>query len=429
MPHRLVVALLLALVLVGSAPRPMAAQSIEVDRQRGLQMLDQIHADLVEHYFDPTFHGIDLAALVARARQRISTAASLGEIFSLLGGVCLDLKDSHVMFLPPRRVQAVSYGWGWRAVGDRVLVSDIAEGSDAAVKGLRVGDTVVEVAGFALTRANQDVVAYLLWELRPQPSLTVVVERDGTRRTLALASRFVTRPGRLDLDDAKGRMTFMFQEWEDDDDWQPWRVRLPKDVLYWRLPRFLPDATAINLFRRDVGRARAVVLDLRGNPGGSQASLQAAAGLFAPGVDIVTRVSRQGREVVTASKGGKPFAGEVVVLVDSETASAGELLARLLQLRGARVVGDRTPGHVTSGRVFGHAAGEGAIKVLYQVQVAMADGILPDGKRLEGVGVTPDTVMLPTPDDLLEGRDPVLVHAAGLVGVTLDPKNPLQSKK
>jgi C-terminal processing protease CtpA/Prc len=416
--------LCLALGLTATA----AAQSIEVDRQRGLQMLDQIHKDLVEHYYDPMVRGIDLDALVARARQRIGAAGSLGEIFAVLGGVCLDVKDSHVWFLPPRRVQVVHYGWTWRAVGDRVLVSEVSDGSDAAAKGLRIGDTVVEVAGYALTRANHATIAYLLWELRPQPSLTVVVERDGIRRTLVLASRFVTFPSRLDLDDPDGRIRFLFQEFEDDDDWHAWHARLAKDVLYWRIPRFLPDTT-MSGFRGEVRRARAVVLDLRGNPGGSMATLQAAAGLFAPDTELLTRVNREGRAMVRTAKGDKPFPGDVVVLVDSETASAGELLARFLQIRSARLVGDRTAGYVTAGRTFAHAAGDGPIKVLYKVQVAVADGILPDGKRLEGVGVTPDIVMLPTPDDLLEGRDPVLVHAAGLVGVTLDPKNPLQLKK
>ena len=46
----------------------------------------------------------------------------------------------------------------------------VSDGSDAAAKGLRIGDTVVEVAGYALTRANHATIAYLLWELRPQPT-------------------------------------------------------------------------------------------------------------------------------------------------------------------------------------------------------------------------------------------------------------------
>ena len=118
-----------------------------------------------------------------RARQRIGQAQSLGEIFGLLAGVCLDLKDSHTIFLPPQRVQDVHYGWSWRYVGDRALVDSIDDDGDARDHGLRVGDTVVDVAGYPLTRSNERVVRYLLTSLRPQPQLAVTVERDGARRS------------------------------------------------------------------------------------------------------------------------------------------------------------------------------------------------------------------------------------------------------
>jgi C-terminal processing protease CtpA/Prc len=51
-----------------------------------------------------------------------------------------------------------------------------------------------------------------------------------------------------------------------------------------------------------------------------------------------------------------------------------------------------------------------------------ADVIMPDGTRLEKVGVTPDTLLVPTPQEMSVGRDPVLAHAASLVGVELDAK-------
>jgi C-terminal processing protease CtpA/Prc len=60
--------------------------------------------------------------------------------------------------------------------------------------------------------------------------------------------------------------------------------------------------------------------------------------------------------------------------------------------------------------------------VLYKVQVATHAAVLPDGARLEGVGVTPDVLALPGPDDLAAHRDPVLAQAAALFGVTLDPR-------
>lgn len=417
-------AVAVAISLALSAP---AAAQLNLDRQRGLQMLDQIHADLVEHYFDPTFHGIDLAALVARARQRIEAAGSLGEIFGILGGLTLDLRDSHTMFDPPRRVQDVRYGWSWRATGDRVLIAAVAGGSDAKAKGLRVGDAVVEIAGYAVTRANHDTLAYLLWNLRPQPRLILVVERDGARRTLDLESRFVTHQSRFDLSDTVDRAAFMFQEaFASEDPQAPFHEWLADGILYWRVASLRVEAVRIGRHERAVRQAKKVVIDLRGNSGGAQPAILEAASFFARDAEVFTRVTRQGRRVLRTRKGGTPAEAEVVVLVDSHTASAAEILARFLQLRGARVVGDRTSGAVTNGWVFRHAAGDGDVKVLYRMFVAVADGVMPDGKRLEGVGVAPDVVSLPTADDLERGLDPVLARAAAGFGVTLDPQKAAQ---
>lgn len=57
----------------------------------------------------------------------------------------------------------------------------------------------------------------------------------------------------------------------------------------------------------------------------------------------------------------------------------------------------------------------------YGVSITISDLIMSDGKSLEKIGVMPDEVRLPTPEDLAAGRDPVLSYAASLFGVTLDP--------
>jgi C-terminal processing protease CtpA/Prc len=54
--------------------------------------------------------------------------------------------------------------------------------------------------------------------------------------------------------------------------------------------------------------------------------------------------------------------------------------------------------------------------------VTVSDVLMPDGSRLEGRGVRPDIVSLPTPVDLERGADPVLAKAAALLDVTLEPQ-------
>jgi len=46
---------------------------------------------------------------------------------------------------------------------------------------------------------------------------------------------------------------------------------------------------------------------------------------------------------------------------------------------------------------------------------------MSDGKSLEGVGVQPDELLLPKPEDIASKRDPVLARAAAMLGANLDP--------
>jgi C-terminal processing protease CtpA/Prc len=413
-----------ALALCAGLAAPAAAQSIAIDRQRGEQMLDQIREDLVEHYYDASFHGLDLDALIDRARQRINTAQSLGEIFGLLAGVCLDLHDSHTLFIPPERVQDVRYGWSWRYVGERALVDWVDDDSDARRHGLRVGDTVLEVSGYTLTRANERTVRYLLTSLRPQPQLRLTVEREGTRRTITANARIRKRRQRIDLDNPLDRYVAEMQEaMANAGRPKPKQEWLADGVLYWRLPDFFEPPSAIRRQAGKLARSRRVVLDLRGNPGGSVGVLVQVAGLFAPaGTNVLSVRLRAEQATLAVGEDAVPYGGTVIVLVDSRSGSSAEVLARFLQQRGARVVGDVTRGAVTGARLLKHAAGEGDIRVLYAVMVTVSDVLMPDGSRLEGTGVQPDILSLPTPDDLERGADPVLAKAAALLDLNLDPQ-------
>ena len=119
---------------------------------------------------------------------------------------------------------------------------------------------------------------------------------------------------------------------------------------------------------------------------------------------------------VVAKPSRSAFAGRLIVLVDSRSASAAEMFARISQIekRGI-VIGDRTAGAVMTSRIFPHQAGIGAL-AFYAASVTVGDVRMSDGASLEKIGVEPNEIVLPTPSDLARSRDPVLAHAVELAG-------------
>jgi C-terminal processing protease CtpA/Prc len=55
----------------------------------------------------------------------------------------------------------------------------------------------------------------------------------------------------------------------------------------------------------------------------------------------------------------------------------------------------------------------------YGMSVTVADVVMPDGGKLENVGVIPDEVVLPSGEEIAAGNDPVLARALTMLGVPL----------
>ena len=171
-----------------------------------------------------------------------------------------------------------------------------------------------------------------------------------------------------------------------------WKNLTPR-VGYIRVASF-PDriAEAIGWAVELEASRPALVLDLRGNPGGEVSSVDAVAGAFLPkGALISTATGRwriiDSRRFTADGSAGIAYHGKIVVLVDAQTSSGAETLARALQFyRRATIVGTRT-----AGKVMGVDA-EVALADGGLLRVATLDVCGPDGLRLEGRGVVPDEI-------------------------------------
>jgi len=161
--------------------------------------------------------------------------------------------------------------------------------------------------------------------------------------------------------------------------------------------------------------ARAVILDLRENGGGRTDSLEEIAGhLFDERAKLADFIGRDKTVPVEVKSRAPHITAALVVLVDSHSASASEMLARYVQIRHrGKVIGDRTSARVNAARIFPGEVGS-VYQVFYATEIAVARAVMADGEGLEGKGVLPDELCVPTRDDLRSGKDPCLSRALEL---------------
>jgi carboxyl-terminal processing protease len=429
----------LLLLIGGSTFAALAQQSLNsVDRDRGHVMLRDIKDDLKKNYYDPTYRGMDLDARFKVANDNIDKASSIGQIFGIVAKTLLDLNDSHTFFLPPERAASFEYGWQVQMIGDKAFVVAVKPASDAEAKGLAPGDQVVSVDGVGLTRQNLWVFHYLYNALRPQQqSRVVILKPDGSQQQIDVATKVVEGKRRLNLTTLGNDFNDLIRESENEQRLHRHRyVELGKEVFVWKMPEFDLSNDGVDEMVDKFRHRGSLILDLRGNGGGYVDTLLRLIGnVIAHDVKVGDLKSRkESKPMMAKTRGSEVFSGKLVVIIDNGSGSAAELFARIVQLekRGI-VIGDTSAGKVMQARSYTHQLGADTI-VLYGVNITNADIIMTDGKSLEGTGVLPDEIKLPTASDLAAKRDPVLAYAVSLVGETLSPEKagglfPLEWKK
>jgi len=252
--------------------------------------------------------------------------------------------------------------------GRTIIVAPI-EGSPAEQAGLRPGDVILAVNGEPTTGWSVD-------ELRAK-----VRGPSGTSVTLR-----VLHPGDnvpVDVTVVRAQVVVPSVNWR----------MLPDDVALIRLSSFdndagkeLRDALA---GARQQG-ARAIVLDLRNNPGGLLDQAVEVASQFLPeGTTVLIEENREGeRKVTTARRGGLALDVPLVVLINENSASSAEIVSGALQAaERAVLIGETTFG--TGTVLTPYRLSDGSRLLLGTQQ-----WLTPDERTIRGQGIDPDEVIV-----------------------------------
>ncbi|WP_181344088.1 S41 family peptidase [Helicobacter pylori] len=138
-------------------------------------------------------------------------------------------------------------------------------------------------------------------------------------------------------------------------------------------------------------KAKGIVLDLRGNPGGLLNQAVGLSNLFIKEGVLVSQKGKNKEENLEYKANGRaPYANlPIVVLVNGGSASASEIVAGALQdHKRAVIIGEKT-------------FGKGSVQVLLPVnkdeaiKITTARYYLPSGRTIQAKGITPDIVIYP----------------------------------
>ncbi len=408
------------LALLGAAWPQQQMSGFE--RGRALDMLQTISNDVRKHYYDPKFHGVDFEGRVAEARQQIQKSTTFNMAMSHIAAALDILNDSHTFFLPPQHAYRHSYGMQYQIIGNGCYVTQVRPGSDAETKGVKPGDQILGIDGYSVNRADLWKLQYMLSVLRPQGGLRLALQDpSGVQRQVDIAAKIRDTKRVTDLTGEGGASDIWDLIREDETQEHLLRARSVEygdQVTVIKVPEFAFSPLEVESMLAKARKHSNLILDLRGNPGGSVDSLKyMVGGMFDKEIKIADRVGRKDTKPEMAKPMHNPFTGKLVVLVDGRSASAAEIFARIVQLekRGV-VIGDRTEGAVMEAKHYQEQAGADTV-IFYGASITEWDLIMTDGKSLEHTGVTPDQLLLPSPNAIANGRDPVLAHALETLGV------------
>lgn len=264
---------------------------------------------------------------------------------------------------------------------------------------------VAPLAGTPAEKADikpQDIILKIDGQSTEKMSIDEAISKirgpEGTQVTLSIQRSGWSEPKDFKIERAK--ITVKSVNWEMKDD----------NIAYISINQFGDDTT--DLMKQAAQEIKdknpkAIILDLRNNPGGYLESAVDVSSLFSKKGSVVVKEQYKDNRIDEQSTTLDPILAnyKVFVLTNGGSASAAEITAGALQdLNGSTLIGEKT-------------FGKGVVQDLEELRggatlkVTIAKWLTPNGRTINKEGLKPDIEIGLSEDDAKAGRDPQLDRA------------------
>lgn len=287
-----------------------------------------------------------------------------------IDGMVKSLNDPHSNYLSPKMYKTLmeqtegSFAGIGVVMGmdneQKIHIVGIMENSPGQKAGLQEGDEILAVDGVPVTQmAFDEVAAHVRGQAGTDVVLTIM--RDNANQDIT-----ITRDN-IKLKTVDHKM-------------------LDNNIGYIQIVSFSEDtANEFNEAYNDLKNQgmKALVLDLRNNPGGLLTTCVEIAKKLVPKGEIVSIVDKQGNKETYSSSLEAPEY-PLVVLINKNSASASEILSGAIQ-------------DTKTGTIIGNTSyGKGSVQTILPmfeddaVKLTIAKYYTPSGRSIDGTGITPD---------------------------------------
>ena len=258
---------------------------------------------------------------------------------------------------------------------DKITVVSPIEGSPAEKAGLKAGDVILKVDGNEITEPNLDkTIATIRGEKGQEVTLTVL--REGSEY--------------LDISIVRDEIKVVSVKGE----------IIDGNIGYIQISSF--DEDVAKDFKNKIVELKSqgmkgMILDLRGNPGGSLSEAVNVASQFIPKGKVVTyTIDKYDKKQEAKSVGGEAEGMPLVILIDGGSASASEVVTGALRdYEAGTIIGTTSFGKGIVQQLIEFKDGNGGLKV------TTSKYYTPNGENIHKIVIKPD-IEVEIPKDILE---------------------------
>ena len=256
-----------------------------------------------------------------------------------------------------------------------LYIVQVTEFSPAEKAGLKAGDVILKVDGNEITEPNLDkTIATIRGEKGQEVTLTVL--REGSEY--------------LDISIVRDEIKVVSVKGE----------IIDGNIGYIQISSF--DEDVAKDFKNKIVELKSqgmkgMILDLRGNPGGSLSEAVNVASQFIPKGKVVTyTIDKYDKKQEAKSVGGEAEGMPLVILIDGGSASASEVVTGALRdYEAGTIIGTTSFGKGIVQQLIEFKDGNGGLKV------TTSKYYTPNGENIHKIGIKPD-IEVEIPKDILE---------------------------